>query len=151
MKRMRVFTGIALALPLFAQQNFAGKWEFNTSASKNIGMMAQMKMIATIQQTSDELIVNTVTTFNGQDSASEVRLNLKAKPVPNKNPMEATAETVTKWEGKRLVTTWTSPGSVAGTQSVRTETRWLSDDGKTLTVESARGKAPAVVMVYDRK
>jgi hypothetical protein len=152
MNRIRVCIGLALtALPVFAQQNFAGKWEFNPSISKNVGMMTQIKLVATIQQTSEELIVSNVSTFNGQEQTSELRLNLKAKPVPNKNPMEATAETITKWDGKRLVTTWTSPGSVAGTQSVRTETRYLSEDGRTMTVESSRGKAPAMVMVYDHK
>jgi hypothetical protein len=50
-----------------------------------------------------------------------------------------------------MVTTWTSPGSVAGTKTVRTETRSLSDDGRTMTVESRRGQSPAIVMVYDRK
>jgi hypothetical protein len=65
--------------------------------------------------------------------------------------MEATAETITKWDGNKLVTTWTSPGSVAGTKSVRIETRSLSDDGRTMIVESKRGSAPPLVMVYERK
>jgi hypothetical protein len=65
--------------------------------------------------------------------------------------MEATAETVTKWDGNKLVTTWTSAGSIAGTNSVRTETRSLSADGRTMTVESSRAKGPAMVMVYERK
>jgi hypothetical protein len=152
MNRIRVCIGIAaMALPLLAQQNFAGKWELNPSSSKNIGMMAQMKLASTIQQTSEELIISNVSVFNGQEQTNELRFNLKAKPVSNKNPMEATAETVTKWDGNRLVTTWTSPGSVAGSQSVRTETRSLSADGRTMTVESVRGKAPAMLMVYDRK
>jgi hypothetical protein len=89
--------------------------------------------------------------FNGREQSSETRFDLTGKPVSNKNPMEATAETVTKWDGKNLVTTWTSPGSIAGSTSVRTETRSLSADGRTMTVESKRGKQPAMVMVYDRK
>jgi hypothetical protein len=114
-------------------------------------MMAQMKMIATIRQTATELVISNVTTFNGQEGKNEIRLDLTGKPVPNKNPMEAPAETVTKWDGPKLVTTWTSPGSIAGTTSVRTETRSLSSDGRTLTAESIRGTSPALVMVYDRK
>ena len=77
-------------------------------------------------------------TFNGRQQTSTTRFDLAGKPVPNENPMEATAETVTKWDGDSLVTTWTSPGSIAGTTSVRTETRSLSPDGRTLTVESSR-------------
>jgi hypothetical protein len=143
--------GLVLALPVFSQQDFSGKWEFNPAKSQNIGMMAEMKLIATVKQTAQELVVTNVTTFNGREQSSETRLDLTGKPVRNKNPMEAMAETVTKWDGKLMVTTWTSPGSVAGTASIRTETRSLSADGHTMTIESRRGKQPAMVMVYDRK
>jgi hypothetical protein len=53
-------------------------------------------------------------------------------------------------EGK-LVATWTRDGAVAGTKSVMTETRSLSTDGKTMSVESARGANPPLVMVFDRR
>jgi hypothetical protein len=139
------------ALPGLAQEDFSGKWEFNAEKSQNIGMMAEMKLTATLKQTSQELVVTNATKFNGREQSSEMRFDLTGKPVPNKNPMEAMAETVSKWDGKILVTKWTSPGSIAGSTSVRTETRSLSADGRTLTVESKRGKQPAMVMVYDRK
>ncbi|HEV8038022.1 MAG TPA: hypothetical protein VGP62_04095 [Bryobacteraceae bacterium] len=139
------------ALPVLAQQDFSGPWEFNPAKSRNIGMMAQMKLVSTVKQTKRELIITDVSTFNGREQTSETRFDLNGKPVPNKNPMEAAAETVTKWDGNKLVTTWTSPGSIAGTNSVRTETRSLSADGRTMTVESSRGKGPAMVMVYERK
>jgi hypothetical protein len=140
-----------MTLPAFAQADLSGKWELNAAKSKNIGMMSQMKLIATIQQTAGLAVISNATTFNGQDSTSEIRLDLMGKTVLNKNPMEAEAETVTKWRGKVLVTTWTSPGSVAGTKSVRTETRSLSPDGRILTVESSRGSSPPIVMVYDKQ
>jgi hypothetical protein len=152
MNAIRVFFGIVfLAVPVLAQSNFAGKWELSPTLSKNIGMMAQMKLVATVKQTHDELVIANASTFNGADQTSELRFDLTGKPVPNKNPMEATAETVSKWDGNNLVTTWTSAGSVAGTKSVRTETRSLSSDGRTMTVESKRGNAPAMVMVFERK
>jgi hypothetical protein len=153
MKKITVLAALALALaaPIFAQQDFSGKWELNASKSQNIGMMAEMKLLATLKQTQQELIIGNASTFNGREQTNEVRLDLTGKPVPNKNPMEATAETVTKWDGNKLVTTWTSPGSVAGSTSVRTETRYLSADGRTMTVESSRGKGPAMVMTFDRK
>ncbi|HZQ56282.1 MAG TPA: hypothetical protein VFB14_29100 [Bryobacteraceae bacterium] len=152
MQRIRVSLGLAfLAMPLLADSNFVGKWELNTSRSKNIGMMAQMKLTATVEQTASELIIRNVSVFDGREQTSELKFDLTGKPVPNKSPMEATAETVSKWEGERLVTTWTSEGSVAGSKSVRTETRYLSDGGRTLIMESQRGQSPAMVMVYDRK
>ena len=152
MNAIRVFIAASvLAVPVLAQPNFSGKWELNTSKSKNIGMMAQLKLTATVKQTRDELVVTNVSNFNGQEQTNELRFDLSGKSVPNKNPMEGTAETVSKWDGNHLVTTWTSEGSVAGTKSVRIETRSLSDDDRMLTVESRRGQAPAMVMVYERK
>ena len=152
MNAIRVLFGIALvAISVMAQSNFAGKWELNPTLSKNIGMMAQMKLSATVTQTRDELVIANASSFNGSDGTNELRFDLTGKPVSNKNPMEATAETVSKWDGNKLVTTWTSPGSVAGTTSVRTETRSQSADGRTMTVESKRGNAPAMVMVFERK
>jgi hypothetical protein len=145
-----VWTVIAAASAM-AQTDFSGTWEFSAAKSKNVGMMAQMKLTATVKQTKAELIVTNVSNFNGQEQTAETKFDLTGKPVPNKNPMEAVAETVTKWDGKKLVTTWTSPGSVEGSTSVRTETRSLSDAGRTLTVESVRGKTPPIVMVYDKK
>ncbi|HLK21231.1 MAG TPA: hypothetical protein VKT81_19910 [Bryobacteraceae bacterium] len=131
--------------------DFSGTWEFNPSKSQNIGMMAEMKLTSTVKQSKRELIITDVSTFNGRQQTNQTRLDLTGKPVPNQTPMEAKAETVTNWDGDRLVTTWTSPGSIAGTTSVRTETRSLSEDRKTMTVESSRRKGPAMVMVYDRK
>src|SRR5579862_1229981 len=148
MRRMALFL---IALPMLAQTDFSGKWEFNPSRSQNIGMMAEMKLTATLKQTDQELVITNASVFNGREQTSETRLDLTGKPVPNKNPMEAMADTVTKWDGKILVTTWTSPASIAGSTSVRTETRTLSADGRTMTVESRRGKQPPMVMVYDRK
>lgn len=142
---------LTAALPLFALTNFSGTWELNVSKSKNIGMMGQMKLVATIHQTTDEILITNASTFNGKEGTGEIRLDLNGRSVPNKNPMEAEAQTLTKWDGPKLVTTWSSPGSIAGTTSVRIETRWLSVDGRTLTVESRRGSSPPMTMVYDRK
>jgi hypothetical protein len=50
------------------------------------------------------------------------------------------------------VSTWTSESAVAGgPKVVRIETRSLSADGKTMTVESVRGSNPAVAMVFEKK
>jgi hypothetical protein len=66
--------------------------------------------------------------------------------------MAGPSETVSKWDKANLVTIWTSESAVAGgPKVVRTETRSLSPDGKTMTVESVRGSTPAVVMVFDKK
>ena len=144
-----VTAGVALAAE---HANFSGSWEFHPEKSKNVGMMSQMKMIQAIEQSQTVLDVNTRTTFQGKDDDSKAHYDLTGKPVSNESPMGGPAETVTKWQAGKLVTTWTSETAIAGgPKVVRTETRSLSADGKTMTVESVRGSSPALVMVFEKK
>ena len=46
---------------------------------------------------------------------------------------------------------WTSEGAIAGTKVMRTETRTLSEDGNIMTVSTARGDRPAMVLVYEKQ
>jgi hypothetical protein len=132
--------------------DFSGAWQFNPEKSKNIGMMAQMKMIETIVQSDSSLDVTVHTTFQGRDEDSKTHLDLTGKPATNESPMGGPSETVSKWDGGKLVTTWTSESAVAGgPKVVRIETRSLSADGKTMSVESVRGSNPAIVMVFEKK
>ena len=144
-----VISGVAFAAE---RANFSGSWEFNPEKSKNVGMMSQMKMIQAIDQSDTALDVNTRTTFQGKDDDSKTHYDLTGKPASNESPMGGPAETVTKWQAGKLVTIWTSESAVAGgPKVVRTETRSLSADGKTMTVESVRGSSPALVMVFEKK
>jgi len=133
------------------QTDFSGAWQFNAEKSKNIGMMAQMKMEQTVQQSNSSLDITTHTKFQGREEESKTHLDLTGKPATNESPMGGPSETVTKWDGGKLVSLWTSESAVAGgPKVVRTETRSLSADGKTMTVESVRGSNPAVVMVFEK-
>lgn len=132
--------------------NFAGSWQFNPEKSKNVGMMSQMKMIQKIEQSETALDVTSYTTFQGKDEDSKAHYDLTGKAATNESPMGGPAETIAKWEGSKLVAIWTSESAVAGgPKVVRTETRSLSTDGKTMTVESVRGSNPALVMVFEKK
>ena len=133
------------------QPEFSGIWIFNPDKSQNIGMMSQMKMTQTIEQSSRALDVTSDTTFRGSDQQMKTHYDLTGKAATNDSPMEGSSETVSKWDGEKIVTTWTSQGAVENTKTVRTETRSLSSDGKTMTVESVRGSNPAVVIVFDKK
>jgi len=142
------------AVAAFAAQHssFSGTWELNVAKSKNLGMMAQMKMSQTIDQSETSLDVTSHTTFQGRDDASKTHYDLTGKSATNESPMGGPAETVSKWDGGKLVTTWTSESAVVGgPKVVRTETRSLSSDAKTMTVESARGSNPPLVMVFEKK
>jgi hypothetical protein len=153
LKQMIVFLCVTAVLAIAAERpNFSGSWQFNPEKSKNVGMMSQMKMVQAIEQSEAALVVTTHATLQGKDDDSRTQYDLTGKPATNESPMGGPAETVTKWQGGKLVTTWTSESAVAGgPKVVRTETRSLSPDGKTMTVESVRGSNPAPVMVFEKK
>ena len=131
--------------------DFAGSWDFSPAKSKNIGMMMQVKMTDSIQQTDSALDETARSIFQGTDQETKTHYDLTGKPANNDSPMEGPSETVSKWEGNGLVTTWTSQSALAGgSKVVRTETRSLSPDGNTMTIESVRGSSLPVVMVFDK-
>ena len=140
------FTAFATNRP-----DFSGAWILNPEKSQNIGMMSEMKMTQTIEQSSVSLDVTANTTYQGDSQQMKTHYDLTGKPATNDSPMAGPSETVSKWDGEKLVTTWTSKGAVAGTKTVRTETRTLSPDGRTMTLESVRGPNPLVVMVFEKK
>jgi hypothetical protein len=142
---------VSLAVFAGEQANFSGTWELSPEKSKNIGMMAQMKMSATLQQSDSALDITVHSNFQGKDQESKTHLDLTGSPATNESPMGGPNETVSKWDGNKLVTTWTGQSAVAGKNVVRTETRSLSSDGKVMTVESVRGSNPPLVMVFEKK
>lgn len=146
-----VFFAFALAAPGANTPDFSGKWVFNAVKSKNIGMMAGAEYTSTIRQSDKLLTVQDDTVFNGQKQSHETRYDLSGATVLNDSPMGEKAKTTSKWEGNKLVTSWETDGAIAGTKVVRTETRYLSDDGKTLFLESARAGKEPMVIVFDRK
>jgi hypothetical protein len=138
----------------FAQKHsdFSGAWQFSPEKSKNVGMMSQMKMTQTIQQSDSSLDITTHGTFQGREEDSKTHFDLTGKAATNESPMGGPSETISKWDGGKLVTTWTSDSAVAGgPKVVRMETRSLSPDGKIMTVESVRGSNPPLMMVFDKK
>ena len=143
----------ALATPSRAPAatDFSGTWSLNVSKSKNIGMMSSMQITLKIKQTGNEVVVSEIARFNGQEQTRELHYDLSGKTVANSGPMGDPNDTVTKWAGSVLQTTWTQDGAVAGTKVVRTETRSLSGDGKTMNDEYVRGDNPPMLLVFDKQ
>ena len=146
-----LFFAVAFAAVAANPPDFSGTWVFNAGKSKNVGMMASAEYTSTITQTPRVLSVTDTTVFSGQKQTQETRYDLSGSTVPNDSPMGEKSETSSHWAGNKLVTTWESEGAVAGTKVVRTETRYLSDDEKTLFLESARAGKEPMVIVFDRK
>jgi hypothetical protein len=145
--------GVCLGTTLQAQAppSFSGTWAFNAARGQNLGMMASMEDTVTIVQTSTQLTITDRARMQSQESTREIRIDLTGKATMNPGPMGDQNETVAKWTGDKLVVTWTGEGAVAGTKVVRTETRSVSPDRKTITVESVRGTNAPIVMVYERR
>jgi hypothetical protein len=130
---------------------FSGTWIFNSGKSQNIGMMSEMKMTQTIEQSSTSVDITSDATFQGSTRQTKTHYDLTGRTVTNDSPMAGPSETLSRWDADKLVTTWTSKGAVAGTTTLRTETLSLSPDGRTMTVESVRGSNSPIVMVFDQK
>src|SRR3981081_4696749 len=67
--------------------DFSGSWQLNPDKSKNIGMMAQMKMIQTIGQSDASLELTTHTNFQGREGDNNTHYDLNGKSVTNELPM----------------------------------------------------------------
>jgi hypothetical protein len=146
---MNVVCGVVFAAFAWQQvPTLAGTWVFNFAKSENVGMMAGADLVSTVTQTPKLLVVRDVSSLNG---TRETRYDLEGAAVDNVAPMGDQARTRSKWAGNKLVTTWESAGAVAGTKVVRTETRYLSQDGKTMFLASARGMEAPMVFAFDRK
>jgi hypothetical protein len=140
-----------IAVSALAAPDFTGTWVMNVLKSKNLGMMSSMQITLKIEQTQNSLQVIETTKYNGQDQVRELHYDLTGKSAANSGPMGDPNQTVTKWVGATLETTWLQDGAVAGTKSVSQETRWLSDSGKIMSDQYARGSKDPMVIVFDRQ
>lgn len=142
---------LAAAVSAQPQPNFSGTWVLNTAKSQNLGMMAALKDTLTISQSAQALVIHDVSSFQGQENTRELRYDLAGKATSNDGPMGDRNDTVAQWVAGKLVATWTRDGAVAGTKTVMTETRSISPDGRTMSVESARGASAPMIMVFEKR
>jgi len=143
-----IFLTAVVAQAASAPANFSGTWTFTAAQSKNVGMMAQGKIQTVIAQTKLQLVADDNSVFNGQKDTQHTVYDLTGKPTANRSMMAGNATTRSHWEGAQLVTEWESAGAIAGTVTKRTEKRYLSADGNTMFVESARSGKDPILMVF---
>lgn len=145
--------GLFLSLSALAAgtTDFSGTWELNTDKGQNLGMVKAVDETIVVTQSAEKLVIDFTSKFMMKTTRRQVSYDLAGKPVPNEGAMGDKAQTVAKWADGKLVVTWTSEGAVAGSQTVKTETRWLSADGNEMSVETARANKPAMVLVYDKQ
>jgi hypothetical protein len=142
-------SGAALA---DAVPNFSGNWVLNTDKGQNLGMVKAISETVAVTQTPEKLTLDFSTTFMMKTTKRQVNYDLTGKTsVPNEGPMGDKAETLAKWDGGKLVVSWTTEGAVAGSKVVKTEIRSLSPDGKAMTVRTERAGKDPMELVYDKK
>jgi hypothetical protein len=148
-----LFVGTLLSAAALAQSppDFSGTWVLNTDKGENLGMVKAVDETIVIRQTPEKFTVDFSSTFMLKTTRRQVNYDLTGKSVPNESAMGDKADTVAKWDGAKLVATWTGEGAVAGTKVVRTETRTLSADGRTMTVTTVRPNKDPLVLVYEKK
>jgi hypothetical protein len=133
-----------------APTDFSGTWELNTDKGENLGMMKAVKETVVATQSDERIVFAMTDVFGGNTTERTITYDLNGKTIKNRAAMGADSETVTSWEGDKLVTVWTSEGAILGTKEERTETRWLSPNGDELFVSMVRGENPAMVFVFER-
>ena len=132
--------------------DFSGNWTLNTDKGQNLGMVKAVSETVAVKQTPEKLTLDFSTTFMMKTSQRQVTYDLTGKSsVVNEGAMGDKAETLAKWDGSKLVVTWTSEGAVAGTKTVKTEIRTLSADGRTMTVRNERPGKDPMEMVYEKQ
>jgi len=141
---------LTTVLAAAASENFSGNWKFDRAQSKNVGMMAQGSIDTVVTQSKSQVVVDDTSLLNGQKDRQHTVYDLRGKLVQNTSVMVGEATTRSHWEGARLITEWESAGAIAGTVSKRIETRYLSADGRTMYVESARPGSERMVIVFMR-
>ena len=134
--------------------DFRGTWILDTDRGANLGMMKAVKETMVASQTADRATFEMTDVFAGMTTNRTVNYDLNGATVPNKAAMGAESETTTRWEGNKLVTIWAAEGAIAGTTSERTETRCVTDGGKTLNITMTRAGNPdieeAIWFVYEK-
>lgn len=152
----KALLGVAAALVMagtaWAQDapDFSGTFELNPRKGQNLGMVAAVKETIVTTQSDSTITFDYTDVFRGETTTRTVTYDLSGQEMDNFAAMGNPSKTVTELTDGKLVTTWTNEGAIAGTEVVRTETRSISEDGLTLTVEMERDNRPAMIMVYDK-
>ncbi len=134
-----------------AAADFSGTWVLNTKKGENLGMMAALEETIVVVQTAEQLTIDYTDVFQGNTTTRQVKLDLTGAAVDNFAAMGDPSKTESKWDGAKLVTTWTTASAIPGSEIIRSVTHTLSADGTELTVSSERANRPTIIMVYEKQ
>ena len=126
---------LSLVIPAgaWAKPNFSGTWKLNSAKSDFGQMTGPEKMERTVTHEDPSLKYSTVQTGPQGEVTSQMAYTTDGKPATNQTPMGEVTGAAT-WDGDVL--NIENKREFQGIQITQTE-RWsLSEDGKTLTIDS---------------
>lgn len=154
MKSTKILLGLLLVFLsglLHAEADFSGNWVLNSGKGENLGMVAAVDQTLVVTQTGTQLKLDYTNIFQGAKSKRVVTLDLTGAEVDNPAAMGDPSKTVSKWDGRNLVTTWSTEGAIPGTSVTRIETISLVDDGDSMSITTKRENRPTMILVYDKQ
>jgi hypothetical protein len=137
---LMVFGACVLVFAQGGKPDFSGTWNLDKEKSEmGSGPGRGQRMAApsmTIDHKDPELIIKRKLEFQGEERTQELKYTTDGKPNTNQGFRGRTINSKTYWEGSKLVTEATreTPQGTVETKEIYS----LSDDGKTLTIETSR-------------
>lgn len=140
----------AAAVPASSVTDFSGTWILDHARGDAAALMPGLRLTSRIRQDRTEVLFEERFDDRGTITVRRARYDLTGAAARNETA-RGPADAVARWEGARLVVTWTAPGAPADSADARIETRSLSADGRTMTVQSRRPGAEPVTLVFARQ
>lgn len=125
----QVLLSFIAALPLFAEPNFSGNWMLNIAKSQFGQFPAPEVMTRSVQMQATQIMMSTFQKGVQGEVTTALRYTLDGKPSTN----DASTGTA-RWDGDTLIIE--SFRVAQGTKLAQRDIWTLSQDGKTLTVQS---------------
>jgi hypothetical protein len=119
---------------VFAQTDFSGSWELNTSKSK-LGERSFAPKSATIIQTKADISIETKSEFNGEERVRKNKYTLDGKECTNKGFRDMDVKSTAVWSADKKALTVTS--KVSTDNGDMTMKAVYKMDGANLVIESS--------------
>jgi hypothetical protein len=125
---------LILTTAIVAASNFSGTWKLDAEKSESMrpGGRGPSGMILTITHKGDQVSVERTVTFQGQERTSTVKFKTDGSESTNKDRRDNDVVYVAKWDGDKLVITYTRSFRESKMEVKET---W-SLDGKVLTIQN---------------
>jgi len=153
------FVALVLIFAQGAKPDFSGVWNLDKDKSEmgggsgggSGGGPRMMSPSMTIEHKDPQLIIKRKFEFQGEERTQESKYTTDGKPNTNEGYRGRSVKSKTYWDGDKLVTEATreTPQGTFETKEIYS----LSEDGKTLTIETSRvgASGPSRKSVYSKQ